>query len=238
MQAVICTKYGPPEVLVLGEVEKPVPKDREIQIRICATVVSSGDCRIWSLNLEGVPFIQRILARLVLGVFKPRNPILGLWLAGEVEMTGSSVQKFKVGDKVYARTPNMKFGAYAEYICLSEKEYMTIMPTNLTYQEAVSIPFGGVTALYFLTKNKLQKGQKIMIYGLQEQSVLLRYSLQSTMERRSRGFAARETLSLCILWGRTTLSIIQKRIMPLKPPVMILFLTQSEKLILQKLNQH
>ena len=165
MQAVICTKYGPPEVLVLEEVEKPVPKDREIQIRICATVVSSGDCRIRSLNLEGVPFIQHILARLVLGVFKPRNPILGLWLAGEVEMTGSSVQKFKVGDKVYARTPNMKFGAYAEYICLSEKEHMAIMPTNLTYQEAVSIPFGGVTALYFLTKNKLEKGQKIMIYG-------------------------------------------------------------------------
>lgn len=165
MKAVICTKYGPPEVLVLGEVEKPFPKDREIRIRIYATVVSSGDCRIRSLNLEGIPFIQRVFARLVMGVFRPRNPILGLWLAGEVEMTGSSVQKFKVGDKVYARTPDMKFGAYGEYVCLSEKECMTLMPTNLTYQEAVSIPFGGVTALYFLTKNNLRAGQKIMIYG-------------------------------------------------------------------------
>ena len=165
MKAILCTKYGPPEVLVLGEVLKPHPKKNEVSIKVHATAVNSGDCRIRSLNLSGVPFLQRIFARLVLGISKPRRPVQGLWLAGEIEAIGESVKRFHVGDKVYARTPDLKFGAYAEYACLPEKSFMALIPSNLSYEEAIAIPFGGVTALFFLKKGNIQKGNKVMIYG-------------------------------------------------------------------------
>jgi NADPH:quinone reductase-like Zn-dependent oxidoreductase len=165
MKAVVCTKYGPPEVLQLQEVEKPIPGNNEALIRIYATTVSSGDCRIRSLNLSGVPLLQRILARLVLGISKPRRPVQGLWLSGEIEATGKSVKRFHVGDRVYARTPDTKFGAYAEYACLPDKSFMALLPSNLSYEEAIAIPFGGVTALFFLQKGNIQKGNKVMIYG-------------------------------------------------------------------------
>lgn len=165
MKAILCTKFGPPEVLVLGEVLKPQPKKNEVSIKVHATVVNSADCRMRSLNLSGVPLIQRIVARLVLGISKPRNPIQGLWLAGEIEAIGKSVKRYHVGDKVYARTSDMTFGAYAEYACLPEKSYMTLKPSNLTYEEAIAIPFGGVTALYFLKKVDIQSCNKVMIYG-------------------------------------------------------------------------
>jgi NADPH:quinone reductase-like Zn-dependent oxidoreductase len=165
MKAFICTKFGPPEVLELREVTKPNPKKNEVRIKIFATAVNSGDCRIRSLNLSGVPLIQRIFARLVLGISKPKKPIQGLWLAGEIEAIGKSVKRFKVGDKVYARTPDMKFGAYAEYTCLPENSFIEIMPSNLTYEEAIAIPFGGITALYFLRRANIQDGNKVMIYG-------------------------------------------------------------------------
>jgi NADPH:quinone reductase-like Zn-dependent oxidoreductase len=165
MKAVVYTKYGPPEVLELKEVEKPTPRDDEVLIRTYATTVSSGDCRMRSLNLAGVPFLQRILFRLLLGITKPRNPIPGLWLAGEIETAGKAVKKFKKGDRVYARTPDLKFGAYAEYACLSENGFMALKPSNVTYEEAVAVPFGGLTALYFLRKGKIRSGQKVLIYG-------------------------------------------------------------------------
>jgi NADPH:quinone reductase-like Zn-dependent oxidoreductase len=165
MRAIVCTKFGPPEVLQLTEVEKPAPKNNEVLIRIYATTVSSGDCRIRSLNLTGVPILQRILARFVLGFSKPRRPVQGLWLAGEIEETGKFVNKFHGGDKVYARTPDTRFGAYAEYACLSEKSCMALIPANLSFEEAIAIPFGGVTALFFLKKANIQKGSKVMIYG-------------------------------------------------------------------------
>jgi NADPH:quinone reductase-like Zn-dependent oxidoreductase len=118
-----------------------------------------------SLNLAGVPFLQRILFRLLLGITKPRNPIPGLWLAGEIETAGKAVKKFKKGDCVYARTPDLKFGAYAEYTCLSENGFLSLKPTNVTYEEAVAVPFGGLTALYFLRKGNIKSGQKVLIYG-------------------------------------------------------------------------
>jgi NADPH:quinone reductase-like Zn-dependent oxidoreductase len=165
MKAIICTKYGPPEVLELREVKKPKPKGNQVLVKIYATAVHSGDCRMRSLNLVGVPLWQRILAQLVLGITKPRKPILGLWLSGEIEIIGKNVKRFQVGDKVYARTPDMQFGAYAQYICLPDKGFIVKKPSNVSYEEAVAIPFGGLTALYFLRKGKIQNGQKVLIYG-------------------------------------------------------------------------
>jgi len=165
MKAIVCTKYGAPEVLELKEVEKPKPKNNQVLIKIHASAVHSGDCRMRSLNLAGVPFLQRILARLVLGITKPRKPILGLWLSGEIETTGKNVKLFQVGDKIYARTPDMQFGAYAQYICLSEKSIMALKPLNASYEETIAVPFGGLTALYFLRKCNIQSGQKVLIYG-------------------------------------------------------------------------
>jgi NADPH:quinone reductase-like Zn-dependent oxidoreductase len=165
MKAIVCTRYGPPEVLQLREVEKPVPKNNEVLVRVYATAVHSGDRRMRSLDLSGVSFPQRIMARLVLGATRPRKPILGLWLSGEIESTGKSVKRFRVGDKVYARTPDMQFGAYAQYTCLPENSIMALKPANVTYEEAVAVPFGGLTALYFLGKGAIRSGQKVLIYG-------------------------------------------------------------------------
>ncbi|MFG0214878.1 NAD(P)-dependent alcohol dehydrogenase [Brevibacillus porteri] len=161
MRAVVCTKYGSPDVLELREVEKPIPKDYEILIKVHATTVTSGDCRIRAFQS---PFFLWIPMRLVLGLTKPRNPILGVELSGEVEVIGKHVTRFKKGDQVYALS-GMRCGAHAEYICLHENAIVGLKPTNVTHEEAAAIPFGGTTALHFFRKGKLQKGQKVLIYG-------------------------------------------------------------------------
>jgi NADPH:quinone reductase-like Zn-dependent oxidoreductase len=161
MKAVICTKYGEPEVLQIRDVEKPIPKDNEILIKIIATSVTASDCIIRSLNL---PPLMKITARLALGFTKPRKSILGLVLSGTIEDIGSKVAKFEIGDNVFAHT-FMNFGAYAEYVCIPEKSGVSIMPENLSFEQAAAIPYGGTLALYFLQKAKIIKGQNVLVYG-------------------------------------------------------------------------
>ena len=161
MKAIVCTKYGPPNVLQLKEVEKPQPRNNEVLIRIFATTVTSGDCRIRSFNS---PILAWIPMRLMFGLTKPRNPILGIMFAGEIEVVGKDVTRFKKGDQIYGST-GMRCGAYAEYTCLPENSVMALKPTNLTYEEAAAVPFGGNSALYFLRRGLIQSGQKVLIYG-------------------------------------------------------------------------
>jgi len=167
MQAIVWTKYGPPEVLHLQEVEKPTPKDDEVLIRIHATTVTAGDCEMRNLKF---PLILSLPMRLWIGLFKPKeNTIPGTELAGEVEAVGKDVSSFKVGDPVYGAA-GMKFGANAEYICLPERPEemeggVAIKPSNMTYEEAATVPFGGRDALHFLRLGKIQPGQKVLING-------------------------------------------------------------------------
>ncbi|MEH7516520.1 NAD(P)-dependent alcohol dehydrogenase [Priestia megaterium] len=161
MKAMVCTKYGKPDVLQLQEVEKPIPKENEILIKIHATTVTSGDCRVRSFNS---PLLLWLPMRIVLGLRKPRKSILGVELAGEVEEVGKNVTRFKKGDQLFAMT-GMKFGGYAEYICLPEKGTIAVKPENVTHEEAASISFGGTTALHFFRKGNIHAGQKVIIYG-------------------------------------------------------------------------
>ncbi|WP_422423998.1 NAD(P)-dependent alcohol dehydrogenase [Bacillus sp. PSXD-155] len=161
MKAIICTKYGPPNVLQLQNVEKPKPKENEVLVKIHATSVSTGDCRIRGFNS---PLLFWIPMRIILGFRKPRKPILGVELSGEIEDIGSDVTQFKKGDPVFALT-ELNLGGYAEYTCVHESGLIALKPTNVTYEEAAVIPFGGTSALHFLRKGQIKKGQQVLIYG-------------------------------------------------------------------------
>ncbi|MDA1763381.1 NAD(P)-dependent alcohol dehydrogenase [Bacillus cereus] len=161
MKAIICTKYGPPNVLQLQNIEKPKPKKNEVLVKIHATSVSTGDCRIRGFNS---PLLFWIPMRIILGFRKPRKPILGVELSGEIEDIGTDVTQFKKGDPVFALT-ELNLGGYAEYTCIHESGLIALKPTNVTYEEAAVIPFGGTSALHFLRKGQIKKGQRVLIYG-------------------------------------------------------------------------
>lgn len=161
MKAITYTKYGPPDVLQIEEVAKPSPKDNEILIKIHTTTVTSGDWRVRSLN---VPLGFGFISRLLFGILRPKQPILGTELAGEIESVGENVKKLKVGDQVFAFT-GATMGCYAEYKCMPEDGAVSLKPANLTYDEAAAISFGGTTALDFFKRGKLQSGEKVLING-------------------------------------------------------------------------
>ncbi len=167
MKAVICTKYGLPDVLKLQKVEKPIPKDNEILVKIHATTVHIGDTKIRSFR-PGMGFILDLLVkpimRIMIGFRGPRKKILGMELAGEVEAIGKNVTLFKQGNKVFAST-ELRFGTYAQYICLPENGLIAPLPANVSYEEAAPVSNGGMTALLILKKANIQKGQKVLIYG-------------------------------------------------------------------------
>lgn len=168
MKAIVCTQYGPPDVLQLREVAKPTAKTNEVLIKISATAVTASDCIGRMLNPS--PWKPMgLLVGLLVGFKKPRRPIPGLVLAGTIEYAGKKVTRFKVGDGVFAFTVKslmqLRVGAYAEYMCLPEDSLMALKPSNLTYEEAAALPYGGLLALYFLKKGPIQSGQNVLIYG-------------------------------------------------------------------------
>ncbi|HMN48787.1 MAG TPA: NAD(P)-dependent alcohol dehydrogenase [Ignavibacteriaceae bacterium] len=167
MKAVIYTKYGPPEVLQIKEVEKRFPKDNEVLIKVIATTAHIGDTKIRRLEPGLGPvkdFFFKPLMRMIVGFTGPRKKILGMELSGEIEAVGKDVTLFKVGDPVFAST-EFRFGAYAEYCCIPENGILAIKPANMTHEEAAPVSNGGITALLHLRKANIKKGQKVLIYG-------------------------------------------------------------------------
>jgi NADPH:quinone reductase-like Zn-dependent oxidoreductase len=164
MKAIFCTKYGPAEVLQIKEVKKPLPKDNEICVQVYAATVSAADFRVRSFT---VPLSFWLPARLALGLTRPRKPVLGMDFAGQVEAVGRNVKNYRVGDAVFGLVGE-RFGTYAQYLCFSQDwkgAALAGKADSLSFEQAAALPFGGLTALYFLREANIQEGQKVLING-------------------------------------------------------------------------
>ena len=163
MNAVIYTEYGSADVLKMAKMKRPTPKAKEVLIKVHAATVSAGD-----VNMRGFTFVpqkMRMLVRLAFGFFKPRKPILGTVVAGEIVAIGKKVTRFKVGDSVFGMA-SLRLGAYAEYVCRPAEGGLALKPEGLSYEEIAALPFGTGTALYFLKeRGNLQPGQKVLVNG-------------------------------------------------------------------------
>lgn len=165
MKAIVCTKYGPPEVLQLKDVEKPSPKNNEVLIRIYASAVTASDALMRRSDLPKIMSLGRGLA---IGFTKPRKSVFGAVVAGDIEAVGKDVKLFREGDQVYGST-GLGLGAYAEYACMPEAETMTgclaLKPVTMSYEEAAAVPYGAMIALHFMDKGNIRSGQNVLVYG-------------------------------------------------------------------------
>lgn len=161
MKAIVCTGYGPPEVLQVKEVAAPTPTRNQVRIKIFATAVTASDCLGRGLK---VPRRYKLLLRLIIGFKAPRQPILGMVLAGEIDSLGRDITAFKVGDPVFGFSQRV-FGAYAQYVCWPASGLLAARPANLTFEEAAALPYGGLLALFFIRRADIQAGQQVLVYG-------------------------------------------------------------------------
>jgi NADPH:quinone reductase-like Zn-dependent oxidoreductase len=165
MKAIVCTKYGPPEVLQIGQCEKPVPKNDEVLIKIYAASVTNSDIFIRGSN---IPLLFMIPMRLMIGITRPRHSIIGEVFSGEVEYAGSEIERFKAGDQVYGLT-GYSLGAYADYKCMKETDSkrgcLAVKPTNICFEEATAAAYGGLLAFQFLEKGNIKQDHKVLVYG-------------------------------------------------------------------------
>jgi NADPH:quinone reductase-like Zn-dependent oxidoreductase len=165
MKAIVCPKYGPPEVLQISQCQKPIPSRDEVLIKVYATSVTNSDIFIRGSN---VPLMLMIPMRLMIGVTKPRNSIIGEVFSGEIEYTGSEIKRFKVGDRVYGLT-GFSFGAYADYKCMKEIDSkqgcLALKPKNISFEAATAAAYGGLLAFQFLEKGNITRDRKVLIYG-------------------------------------------------------------------------
>ncbi len=163
MKAIIYTEFGSPDVLHVKEIEKPIPKDNEILLKVHAAEATKSDCEMRSLNFP-VKWFALPLRLFLLGFNKPRKQVLGAYVAGEVEAVGKDVSKFKPGDEVYGST-GLRFGGYGEYVNLKATASIAPKPINLSFEEAAAVPLGGLNALHFLRKADIQPGEKVLVIG-------------------------------------------------------------------------
>ncbi|MCZ6756667.1 MAG: NAD(P)-dependent alcohol dehydrogenase, partial [Bacteroidetes bacterium] len=162
MKAVVYHKYGTPDVLRLEEVDKPGPKDDEVLIHVRAAEATKADCELRSFNFPVKWFWLPL--RIAFGLTKPRRPILGGYLAGEVEAVGKNVTRFKTGDRVFGST-GFKMGAYGEYVCLPESATLVHKPATMSFEEAAAVPLGGLNALHYMRRANIQTGEKVLVNG-------------------------------------------------------------------------
>jgi NADPH:quinone reductase-like Zn-dependent oxidoreductase len=200
MKAVVCTRYGPPEVLRVEELATPVPRKNEVRIRILATAVTSSDCYVRGLNLN---FAYRMMARLALGWNAPRQPVLGMVLSGEVDSVGPDARSFEVGERVFGFNRH-RFGTYAQYVCWPEDGLLATRPANLSNEEAAAIPYGGLLALHFLRKADVRAGQRVLIYGASGAVGTSAVQLARNLGAQVTGVCSSANLDLVASLGATT----------------------------------